>query len=182
MTDDAEVIYFQDHFFALVGDKERVQFVRTHNGTTCVPLTDSGMVIFVVEPSPAFGQDVLMLPGGKLDPGETLDECANRELQEEIGYKSLRMNYLGELHPWQKYLTLCAHIYLARDLVPSKLHGDEIYTISTYLAPLHDFERMIADGRLRDSTVIAALYMARHFLEQEEAAGAGANGVTATEV
>lgn len=172
MSEEAEVIYYHDHYFSIIGNTRKSLYIRTPDGTMCVPLTDSGMVIFIVEPSEAFGQDVLLLPGGGIDPGESYDECANRELQEEIGYKSQRLDYLGELHPWEKYLTLRAQIFLARDLVPSRLHGDEIYSISTYLAPLDDFERMIADGRLRDSTVIAALYMARQFLENERAASA----------
>ena len=41
-------------------------------------------------------------------------EAANRELQEEIGYKAGRLDYLGELRPFSKYLAVRSFVYLAR--------------------------------------------------------------------
>jgi ADP-ribose diphosphatase len=154
--------------FQVMGLDGRATYVDGRLQAKCVPLTDTGMVIFIVEPSPAYGQDMIYLPGGGINPGESHEDAANRELQEEIGYKALRLNYLGELRPWSKFLRSSVHHYLARDLTPSKLAGDELYKITTQLVPLNDFERLITTGRLYDSTVIAALYMARHFLRREQ--------------
>lgn len=159
-----EKLHYQDQYFQLVGDEVRARFMRTDNSTLCVPLTDSGMVIFIIEPSPAMGQDILTLPGGGIDPGEDRQTAANRELQEEIGYLAHQLDYLGVVRPWIKYLDAAVHLYLARHLMPSKLHGDELYEIRTHLAPLSDFERLITKGELMDATTIAALFMARQFL------------------
>lgn len=53
------------------------------------------------EPSPVFGERVLLLPGGMEEPEETHEETANRELQEEVGLRAERLDYPGELRPCQ---------------------------------------------------------------------------------
>lgn len=74
---------------------------------------------------------------------------------------------MGELRPFSKYLTVHSFVYLARDLTPSHLAGDEDYAINVERVPLASFEALIAVSRLFDARVIAALYMACGFLEGE---------------
>ncbi len=164
MTTD---ILYQDLYLKLVRDAVNGIHIESYPGALCVPITDTGMVIFIAEPAPAYGEHVLTLPGGGIEPEEVPVEAANRELQEEIGYKALKIDVLGTLRPWEKYLKAEVHVFLVRHLVASKLHGDEIYEITTQLVPINDFERLIRDGQLHDSSVIAALYMARDFLMRE---------------
>lgn len=105
------------------------------------------------------------MPGGSIEPMEAHEATAARELQEEIGYSPGRLDFLGELRPFSKYLTVRSFVYLARDLTPGRLKGDEDYTITCEQVPLASFERLIARGHLLDARVIAALYMARSFLQ-----------------
>jgi ADP-ribose diphosphatase len=131
------------------------------------PLASDGDVLLSVEPAPAFnGESTLILPGGIVEPNETPSAAANRELQEEIGYKAGRLDLLGELRPYSKYLSVRSFVYLARDLSPGRLTGDEGYEIEVERVPLGDFESLIVDGRLRDARVIAALFLARNFVNE----------------
>lgn len=148
-------------------DADGVEFVRTGDEVLIVPLTEEGQVILTVEPSAAFGEPTLILPGGETEPGEPHAETANRELQEEIGYKAGQLDLLGELRPYSKYLAARSLVYLAQDLTPSLLEGDEDYAISVEQVPLAEFELLIATGRLLDARVVAALYMARNFLKEK---------------
>ncbi len=144
------------------------EVVQAADEALVVPLTAGGEVLLTLEPSAAFGEPTLILPGGIVEAGESPAETANRELQEEIGYKSERLDYLGELRPFSKYLTVRSYIFLARDLIPSKLASDEDYEVGLERVPLSDFESLIANGRLHDARVIAALYMARKLVEWSE--------------
>jgi hypothetical protein len=58
-------------------------------------------------------------------------------------------------------------VYLARQLTPSELPGDEDYEIEVSQVSLGSFEALIEDGRLLDARVIAALYLARAFMSRE---------------
>ncbi len=142
------------------------QYVHCGDEVRVVPLTGSGHVILSIEPSPAFGDQVLLIGGGQIEPNEAYTDTANRELQEELGYKAKRLDFLGELHPWSKYLATRSFVYLARDLVESKLEGDEKVKIEQETIPLSDFETLIVSGQLSDAPTIAALYMARSFLNR----------------
>ncbi|MFW5748184.1 MAG: NUDIX hydrolase [Chloroflexota bacterium] len=164
---DNEIIHYADAYLAIIGTSVESRFIRAGDTAQCVPLTDTGMIIFIVEPSPAFGMDVLTLPGGLIDPNEAPEQAANRELQEEIGFYAEQLDYLGEMHPWPKYLQSRTYMYLARMLTPSQRPSDEHHEIRTELAPLDQFERLINAGRLYDASVIAALYRARALLNTD---------------
>lgn len=57
-------------------------------------------------------------------------------------------------------------VYLGRDLTASRLVGDEDYIIEIERVPLAMFEDLITAGRLLEARVIAALYMAKSFLQR----------------
>lgn len=71
---------YQGDYFAILVDRSGTEFVRTGNEALVVPLTDRGEVIFTIEPSAAFGELTLIVPGGETDHDESQIETANREL------------------------------------------------------------------------------------------------------
>ena len=155
-----------DPYFALMADADGVGYIQCGDGVLVVPLTEDGQVLMGVERSPAFDREILLLVGGEVEAGEPLEESANRELQEELGWRAARIDFLGELHPF-KYLTARQAVFLARDLSPSRLPGDELYPVGTRRVPLSDVVDMVWRGELCDAPSIAALSLARAFLQDE---------------
>lgn len=156
----------QDRWFSLWADDDGVTYVHCDDGVVVVPLTADGCVLLAVERSPAFDRESLGLVGGEAEEGEPLAETANRELQEEIGWRAGRIDYLGELHPF-RYLDTRQHAFLARDLTPSKLEGDELYPVGIHKVPLASWADLCAGGELHDATAIAALGLAERYLKKE---------------
>jgi ADP-ribose diphosphatase len=156
---------YQGEYFSIYRDVTDSEFVGTsEDEVLVVALTAQGEVLLTIEPSPAFGEPSLILPGGGIVVGEEQAETARRELQEEIGHLPRQLDFLGELRPHAKYLAARSFVYLGRDLVPGRLQGDERYEIGIERVPLSRFEELIAAGRLLDARAIAALYLARNFL------------------
>src|SRR5262245_22066452 len=104
-------------YFELKDDEDGCGFVHCGDGVLVVPVRADGRVLLALERSPAFDREILVLVGGSIEPGESLDQAANRELQEELGWRAARLDYLGEIHPF-KYLTSRQFVFLARDLSP----------------------------------------------------------------
>ncbi|HMH10971.1 MAG TPA: NUDIX domain-containing protein [Candidatus Nitrosopolaris rasttigaisensis] len=157
-------LFFQDDYYSIYASERGIDYISMRSEVLIVPLTHQGEVILTIEPSVAFGVPTLVLPGGVIEPGETHEQTALRELQEEIGYTAERLDFLGKVRPFSKYVALESFIYLARELVPSKFQGDEDHPILMEQVSLKDFEHLITSGWLLDARIMAALLMTRHFL------------------
>lgn len=138
-------------------------FVRSSDGVVVVPVNAAGEIVFVIEPTQFDDSPALMLPAGTPD-GDTPAEAANRELQEEIGLRAERLEFLHEFRPLARHADWRVYAYLARDLVESRLLGEEPYEVAVKPVPVGDVDFLIRSGQLRDSTAIAAIMLARQIL------------------
>jgi 8-oxo-dGTP pyrophosphatase MutT (NUDIX family) len=161
-------LLYASRWLSLYQGYQGIDYVAADDGVMVVPLTPSGYVILIQEPTAYDGGAVtLVLPTGIIEKGEDAQASANRELQEEVGYTATCFNPLAQAHPWVKYLNVKLSIFLARGLIPSQLPGDEGYEIVPEYVPLNAFENLIAEGRLTDATSIMALFLARQRLADE---------------
>jgi ADP-ribose diphosphatase len=152
----------REEYFWLVPDEHGETFIQSRDEVLVLPIDANGDVLFALEPAPAFGgEQVLILPGGTVEPEETLADTANRELQEELGFAARHLQYLGELRPWSKYLSVRSHLFLGRDLVLSKLPGDELEPVGIRRVPWAETNSLVLAGQLRDARAIAALHLAQ---------------------
>lgn len=157
-------------FISLYESDKGIPFVGMRDAAIIVPINSDGLALVHTEPSFAYdGLRSLHIPGGGLEDGEDPALCANREMQEEIGYKAQRMDYLGTVDILTKYVECRIYIYMGRELEQSRLQGDED---SDWVQPhrpiaLSEIESLMTSGILRDSTTINALLLARQFLTKE---------------
>jgi len=130
-------------------------------------IVDNGMQGVTIVPITGAGEYQLGLCKGGIELGHTPEETAQRELQEEVGYKAGRLDKLAEVFLHPAYTTAKTHIFLARDLKESKLVGDEGEELEVVSYPFKDFEKLIDSGEIHDARIIAALYLAKRFLDKE---------------
>jgi ADP-ribose diphosphatase len=155
-----------DPYLVLRADEDGVGFVQCDDGVLVVPLDEDGNVLLAVERSAALNREALVLAGGMVEPDEPLELTADRELQEELGWRADELAYLGELHPF-KHLASRQFVFLARGLTPSRRPGDERYPIGVRRVSLAGFTLLCAAGELHDAPTIAALCLAQNFLGAE---------------
>lgn len=172
-----EKLVFQTKFFKIKDvllenkDKKQVtyQIIEKKNSTLLVPLTSDNNILFIEEFYPAINQYQLGLPKGRIDEGYNELQTANKELQEEVGYKANKLDSLGILTLSPGYLTQKTYIYLARELQESKLDtGDELEKLKIVKFPLNKFEELIEKGKLTEARMVAALFLTRSFLKINE--------------
>jgi 8-oxo-dGTP pyrophosphatase MutT (NUDIX family) len=92
----------------------RDYYILTRSHFVLVIATDDDSVILVRQYRPATDRFYLALPGGYIEPGESEESAARRELKEETGFDGLKWNYLGELHPLPGYVSSSAHVFSCR--------------------------------------------------------------------
>jgi len=84
----------------------------------------------------------LEIPGGLLEPGDTPETAAIRELYEETGYKAWGLINLGNVHPNPAIQNNRCYTYLAKDVFPcGGQNQDEKEDIEVVLKPLADIPR-----------------------------------------
>lgn len=146
--------------------KVTYQILEKSDTALMVPINEKGELILVKEYFYAIDEYQLGLPKGKIDEDHDDLTTANKELQEEIGFKAGRLDKLGVVTMSPGYLTQRTHIFLARDLTASKLDGDEEETLEVIYYPFDKFEELLNQGKLTEARMIAALYLAKRFLEE----------------
>ena len=104
------------------------------------------------------------MQAGTLDAGESPEACAERELQEETGYRPQRIERLGGFYTAPGFCTEYLHVFLCTELVESRLQGDED-TIDLERLPLAEVLRLVDTGQIEDSKTAGALLF---YLRAEE--------------
>ena len=136
------------------------EVVEHSDAVVILPIDEGGNVTLVRQYRYPISQDLLEAPAGGVDDGESPKQAAQRELQEEIGYSSNKLEYLGKFWSAPGFCTELMHAFVARDLVPSPLPPDEDEAIEVERYPLGSIRDMIRDERILDAKTIAAFWMA----------------------
>jgi ADP-ribose pyrophosphatase len=97
-------------------DGARIEYGVLESGgfVAVVPVTDEGNVVLVSQWRQPAGSFALELPGGGVDPGESPEEAAGRELFEETGYRAEDPVHLTSVHTSPGRSTEVCHLFRCR--------------------------------------------------------------------
>ena len=139
-----------------------------HEDAVCVvPIDENNNVLMVRQYRKAAQLNLLEVPAGGVEAGETPDETALRELQEEVSVTSGSLRRLSGFWVSPGWATEFMHAYLATDLTPASLPADDDEYISVERVPLDSISGLIESGEIQDSKSIAALLLALRVLNSD---------------
>lgn len=122
-----------------------------------IAVTADEQVVLIRQFRHGVRQVVLEIPGGVLDPGESPEVAAARELREETGYVAQNIRYIGRMMPNPAINTAWQHVVLAEGCRQSAVQKfDPFEQIEVELHPLAGVSQMIRDGRIVHALVIAS--------------------------
>ncbi len=136
------------------------ELIRHSGAVAMLPLDEAGNVYLVRQYRIGADKDLLELPAGQLEPGEPREECARRELQEEIGYYPEQLDELGGLYVAASYTTEYITIYVARGLREATLPGDQDERIEIVRMPFEQAYQMALRNEIEDSKTLIGLMWA----------------------
>jgi ADP-ribose pyrophosphatase len=125
-----------------------------------VPVDPDGNVILVRQYRLPAEESLLEIPAGGVDEGESIEAAAQRELQEETGYRAGKLERLTGFFVSPGYCTEFIHVFLASDLVEDPVDGDEDEDISLERLSLPDAVRLTDTGGIKDGKSIIGLLLA----------------------
>lgn len=122
-----------------------------------VPVTEKQEIILVKQWRRAIEKRILELPAGTLESGESPEVCAQRELQEETGFRSSQIIPLGGFYSSPGFCTEYLHLFLAFGLQADPLPADDDEGIDLFFVSLLKAEKMIETGEICDVKTIAGI-------------------------
>ena len=163
---DGKIIKVRVDTLLLPDGQQVSREVVVHNGAVViVPIDQDDHVLLVRQYRHAAGESLLEAPAGTLEDSESPDDCAQRELQEEIGYASTNLRALGGFWSSPGFCTEFIYAYMARNLVESKLSADDDEDIDVERVPTSRIPELIRLGEIRDAKTIAALLMTMYLFK-----------------
>ena len=136
------------------------EWIKHPGAVCCIPILPNGNIALIKQYRYSVRKMMIELPAGKLDKNEAPEDCAIRELEEEIGYKANKITFLTNIHPAIGFADEKMWLYFAEDLEKTnqKLDSDELIEIIP--TKLEDALEMVWNGEITDVKTIIGLIWA----------------------
>jgi ADP-ribose pyrophosphatase len=124
-----------------------------------IPITPANEVVLVRQFRHGVRDCTLEIPGGMIDADEPPLVAARREMIEESGYDSERIEGLGAIHPNPAIQSNRCHSFVAYDVERRHApHFDSTEETEVVLAPLAEIPELIRAGAITHALVVVAFH------------------------
>lgn len=157
---DIDMVRFPD------GSTGELEIIRHPGAAAVVPLASprdatDPVVLLLKQFRYAAGGPLWEIPAGRLEPGESPDACAQRELREETGARAGRLERLTTIWTTPGFTDEVIHLFLATEITMGAATREPDEFIEVVPRPLSEILAAIRRGEISDAkTVVALLYMA----------------------
>lgn len=131
--------------------------VVVHPGSVAVvPVTKDGDVFLVKQFRYAVSSELYEIPAGTIERGESPEQCAVRELGEEVGLIARRMEKLGQFYTSPGVMNEVMHLYRATNLIKMEHKPEE--GINVVRMTLGQAVDKIKKGEILDAKTICGIF------------------------
>lgn len=130
----------------------------SHKGAAAVvAVRDDQKILLVRQYRPSLDRFTLEIPAGGINPGETIEMAASRELEEETGYRCNQIAYMYDLQTTVAFTNEKIGVCLATGLteIGQQLDEDEFVEIEAYT--IDEIKQMILQGMIQDGKTISSI-------------------------
>jgi len=154
------------------GGKHSTRDVVRHNGSVVILAVDSAKpgksarsgkklkdpwIVMERQYRHAAGRYLWELPAGKIDAGEEPLAGAQRELEEETGYRARKWKLLHEYFASPGFLGESMKVFVAEGLVAGQAHPEEDEEIEIRLVRLSEILKAIEKGEIMDGKTLSSI-------------------------
>lgn len=151
------IVNLEHRHVTLPDGKTALREVVTHPGASAVLAVLEGELLLIRQYRTPISGELLEIPAGKLDHGEDPKNCAFRELEEETGYRTENLEFLGLIHTSPGFSDETIHLFFTDALKIGNLQLDEDEFITIEKIPLDRLSQLMSQGRITDAKTLAAL-------------------------
>jgi len=137
----------------------------THPGAVAVvAVTDEHEILLVRQFRYPVNDITIEIPAGKLDRDELPENCAKRELAEEVGAFNGVLRLLSSFYTTPGFCDEVLHLFMATGFKMSNNSPDEDEFLDIIKIKMETALLWIKEGKIKDSKTIIGILMARDLL------------------
>ncbi len=141
-----------------VNGKQLDRALIQHPGiSVMLPVLDSDRLILVKQYRYGAQTHLWEIPAGTIDVGEDPLHCAQRELEEEIGYQAKSWKPIVSAYSSPHYSSELIHAFIAEDLVKTQNNLDEDEVIEVKVFKNDEVREMLNQGQIKDAKTLITL-------------------------
>lgn len=133
----------------LIDGKEYPYTYVINRDSVCIIPVIGDQVIVIEQYRYTLDEWMLEFPAGGIDDGESSETAAKRELEEETGYISEELIYMGEYYMNQGISAARCDLYFAKCTEKRETHLEKTELVRTKLIPINQFQELIDSNRFK---------------------------------
>ena len=164
---DGKIITLQVDDVELPNGKTGKREIVKHPGAVAViALTKENKIILVEQYRKALEKSIVEIPAGKIDKGEAPEATALRELEEETGYTTSKLEYVQSFATSPGFADEIIHLYFAKDIekVESPLEMDEDEFVELLHVSIEEMGELVKIGAIYDAKTAFAYIWLKDYL------------------
>lgn len=161
MVYDGKVVRLRVDEVRVEDGSTRIREVVEHPGAVAIlPILPDGRLVLIRQYRYSVGGWILEVPAGTLEEGESPEECAARELEEETGYRAKHLRRILTIFPAPGYSSERLHLFIAEDLEKGVQRREEDERIRVVEMGLDEaVEELVEGGEADAKTLLFLLYL-----------------------
>lgn len=129
-----------------------------------IPVTKDKKIVLINQYRHSVEEITIEIPGGSTHPkeNESVEKAARREMEEETGYTSEKLEFVGFQYPNPALLSNKMHTFIAWDAVKTKDQELDPYEdIETFEVTLPELRKLIETGKINHSIILGSFLLAQ---------------------
>lgn len=145
------------------GERRDAHLICHPGAVVILPVLPDDRLVMIRNFRPTLGRELWEFPAGTLDqPGEPPATAAQRELEEEAGYRADKIRLLCEMHPSPGVMDERIIAYVATGLNKTAQQLEPSERIEVEIVSADAAMRMATDGTITDAKTLVALFRWHH--------------------
>jgi ADP-ribose pyrophosphatase len=144
-------------FQSLAKGEVTLEVVHHNGGAAAIPLFEDGTIALVRQWRYPLGRYSLEIAAGRIEPGDTPEHTAARELEEELGLRASNLRKVAEFNVAPGYCEERIYVFLATGLANSVQKLDDDEEIESVRLPFAEALELVRRGEIDDAKSIVGL-------------------------
>lgn len=160
---DGKVVKLQvDDVILPDGKMAKRELIKHPGAVAIIPITKDKKIVFVEQYRKPLEKSLVEIPAGKLEKGEHPEITAVRELKEETGYTTNKLEFVTSFYTSPGFADELMYMYITDQLEPlrNSVAGDDDEFVAILELSLEEAKQYVKEQRIHDAkTNYAILYL-----------------------